>query len=244
MNTKATDHQVSVWGGLEMARYYYHLTNYHHRHRHVKRLKRFFIAALVLIVIVVGLVGADIFRQHKEKPSPPSQLSTVIQQAPVAVLRTEFFQFQAPVNWVEISNESTSQKFLYRDIKNTLINNQLEVYVNSAPKNLLAEYVVPVTVNSDHLSLTAGILSDHCKKAVPKPLDHNPVMVTYNGVTFGCRIDGTEFIVVAGQKGGTTDIKLIRPNGKATTYTLVYRDLTANPTGNDFTNILNSFQAR
>jgi hypothetical protein len=227
-----------------MARYYYHLTNYHHRHRHIKRLKRFFLVILIVALVAAAVIAVDTLRPHKEQPSAPSKVTTSVQQASVAILRTEYFQFQAPPDWVEISNQSTSQKFVYREINSTNIKNQLDIYVNNPPKELFAEYVLPVTVKDDHASLMAGTLSDHCKKAVPKPLNENSLTVTYEGVTFGCHFSGTAFIVVAGQKGGTTDIKLIRPNGQPITYTLVYRDLTADPTGDDFAGILNSFQAR
>jgi hypothetical protein len=202
------------------------------------------VAAVLLALIGAGVIIADTLRQHKQQPSAPSKITTTVQQSSVSILRTEYFQFQAPADWVEISNQSTSQKFVYREIKNTLIQNQLDIYVNNSPKELFAEYVLPVKVKDDRMGLEAGEISEHCKKAVPKPLNSNSLSVTYQGVTFGCHLSGTAFIVVAGQKGGTTDIRLIRPNGQAITYTLVYRDLTADPTGDDFVGILNSFQAR
>lgn len=230
---------------MQVAKYYYHLTNYHHRNRHVKRLKRMLVFGVVVVFVAAGVIAFDILRQRNEKPGPTSQLSTVVQQSPVAILRTEFFQFQAPIDWVEVRNESTTQKYVYREIKNTLINNQLEIYVNNAPKELLAEYVFPVTINKDQLGITATELSNHCKNSqATKPASNNPLTVTYKGVTFGCRIDGTEFIIVAGKVGGTPELKLMRPNGSAASYTLVYRDLTANPTGDDFSAILSSFQTR
>lgn len=228
-----------------MAKYYHHLTNYHHRLRHLKRLKRLFALGVVIISVSAVVVILDIFNEKSQQPTPASQITTVVQQSPVVILRSEFFQFQAPVDWVEVNNQSTSQKFVYREIKNTQISNQLDVYVNNFPNDILADYVLPVTVSKDQLGIAATELSDHCRNALPtKPTDHNPKTVTYKEVTFNCRVDGTEFIVVAGKVGGTPDIKLMRPGGKLTSYYLVYRDLRADPNGDDFTTIINSFQTR
>ena len=227
-----------------MARYYYYLTNYHHRHRHLKRLKRLIVGFIVLIIAAAALVTADIIHSHAHQTTPLSQQSTVIQQASITVIRSQYFQFQAPTGWEEIAGSGVNGKYIYRNNNNGLIDQELEIYVNvtqSIP--LTAEYVLPVQIWPNG-RLTSGEVSDHCKTGAPKGISETSLPIVFQSIHFNCHVDGTDYTVLIGVKGGTPQLTLTRSNGSTAQYTIVYHDLTANPGPGQLTKIIGSFQAR
>lgn len=226
-----------------MARYYYHLTNYHHRHRHIKRLKRLIAGACLLTILIAGLIIGDVLRLRRKPAPPPTQQSTIIQQSPVSIFRTEYFQFQTGSKWAAIATDGNNGMYVYRNLDQSFIQQELDVYVNKTPNELTATYIVPVAAAVDG-RLTARALSPHCKNALPADAKKTATPVTYLKVTFTCITDGTDFRVLAGIENGTPNMKLIRPNGASANYILYFHDVTANPSAEQFEQILNSFQTR
>lgn len=69
--------------------------------------------------------------------------------------------------------------------------------------------------------------------------------MSWQGVQLICNPDSvSEYRVVVGQTGPSPNIVLTRPDGSNVSYKIVYTDLSANPSTNDITAILESFQTR
>jgi len=226
-----------------MARYYYYLTNYHHQRRHLKRLKRVGVIFACLLLLASIAIVTDILISRHNQPRPVSQSDILIQQSPINIFRTGYFQFQASPAWAAIANASSANMFVYRKLDQDLIQQELDIYVNQPPAILNATYVEPVLASTDGVLHAQGV-SQHCKNAQPSWARLEPTVVTYQKVTFTCVPDGTDYTVVAGEVGGTPNIKLRRPDNSLATYTLVFKDVTVLPSADQFTQILNSFEAR
>jgi len=230
-----------------MPKYYYHKTNYHERQRHIIWVKRIIFLFVLIILAGVALIAYDIFHQKYKKYQPVSQLTTVVQQPPINVIRTQYYQFQAAPTWVEVANETSNNKFVYRNFKGLDLQQELDIWVNvsqPADHTLIPEYIVPVKVKPDG-SFVVSPVSDLCKNALPPTwTKRDPVRLTYKDVTFLCNVDGTEFTAQAGAINGSEVIKMNRPDGSTATYTIVFRDLTISPNFQFFQNILSTFMTR
>ncbi|GAC1391584.1 MAG: hypothetical protein NVSMB46_04680 [Candidatus Saccharimonadales bacterium] len=227
-----------------MAKYYNHQTNYHQRKKHITYVKRIII--LCVLIVLVGAVGiaADIIRNNRHKDQPVSQQTTIIQQLPVNVLRSQYFQFQASTGWVEVQSAHIPNEFVYRNISNNQTKQELDIYVNQLPTNILAEYVAPVQViGSNHF--VASTVSNHCNTSLPANNQKRiPTQVAFQKVTFICNVDGTDFTAIAGETNGTPLITLNRINKTSATYYIVYKDITVSPNLQTFATILNTFVSR
>lgn len=226
-----------------MARYYYHLTNYHHKSRHYKRLRRFIIFFLILLAVAGTVLGLSVFRDSNQKVDPVSQETTIIQQSSVTVLRSEYFQFQATSGWSQVQGSTVPGQYLYRNLSNNLINQEISVFVNTLPEDMTAEYVLPVSVDAKGL-LHAEQTSEHCKNYSAKGISATSLESKYQDISFKCHVDGTDYTILVGLKGQSTTMRLPRPNGTTAQYVIRYRDLTANPGPGQVSNMISSFQTR
>lgn len=226
-----------------MARYYYHLTNYHHRSRHIKHVKFMVFAVVFMVFVAVIVIAFDLLSLREASSPPASPQSSLVEQAPITIFRTEFFQFQAGSKWVAIATASKEGKYVYRNLDHTSIQQELNIYVNKTPDELTATYVVPVIASLEG-HITASELSPHCKNGLPANAKLNPTSITYQKTTFNCIPDGTDYRVLASMEGGTPILKLKRPNGSEASYILYFHDVTVNPSPDQFRQILNSFQTR
>ncbi len=216
-----------------------------------RRLHRKLITSLwiiTLLIVVLVTVGIIIFVDSIKDDKHTSDVTTNPTESVIAtrdnIIRSSYFQFQAPKNWIEVAGESVSPNFVYRKIDGTLIKGELKISVNSDSSLTKATRVLPVTPDGNRLMVSK--VSDHCsndKRFTPGP--ENPVTMSWQGVQLICNPDSvSEYRVVVGQTGPSPNIVLTRPDGSNVSYKIVYTDLSANPSTNDITAILESFQTR
>lgn len=220
-------------------------------HKHKKRetiLRKvaFFTSALAVIIILVVTVDWVLKQFSGSNTVVSRENTTSVQSANVSVYRTEFFQFQAPNDWVSVSSESTDKKFIYVKNSGSLIKSKFAVYIDRPAGDREADFnvtkVLPLSKGVLNSFDNIGQVSDHCKEGWPKDLiTGNPSRITYDNVSFVCTPDGKQFNVVVGEIGGDEAIEVELANGKKITLTIVYSDLTAYPTPGDIYNIVSSF---
>jgi hypothetical protein len=221
---------------------YRYLDN-HRLHRILIRLAKILIVIVFFLLIAGIYVLVDSYIQRADKTEVTSRQNSSVQASRENVQTTEFFQFQAPPDWVEVSNETKPPLYVYREINNKLIKRELRIYVNSPPEDIRSSRVLPVDVKDDQI--IPSEISEHCKaNSAFSPSQRSPRMVTWQGVQILCEPDSIEFNVVVGTKGNSRGVLMKRPNGDPISYAMIYRDLTANPSSLGLYSILRSFQAR
>lgn len=218
--------------------------SFHHarHHRHIRHLKRL-LGLLLILVLLVGLwFGFQFFGRTGEDMQPAVSTPRVQpQQITTKLFRTPYFEFQTSSDWLEDGNLTKNNTFVYRAYDDSLIEQDLTIYVEPAFSRPEATYVQPVTISSSGKLATVGGISNHCRQSVPAGTKDNRVVV-HQGVEVNCDSDGTLFIVLVGVEGGNSTMVLPRPDGTMIRITILYRDLTASPVGRDISQILNSFR--
>jgi len=225
-------------------KYDYHVSS----HRKKKFLKRVYIAVMVvlLLVIAAGIAIKIDSMLKKEKNSPEATTSSITTSyfAPsTQIFRTKYFQFQTNKSWAEAPADSSENKFVYRSMRNNLIEHELNIYVKEIPANLSATRVMPVTTTNGNKELVPGTVSKHCREKAGAMTAADKI-VNMDGIDMLCNVDNTQYGVIVGKKGEGTRITLTRPNKEKLVYTIYYTNVTANPEASQLVEILNSFQTR
>jgi hypothetical protein len=165
----------------------------------------------------------------------------------VSVYRTEFYQFQAPEDWVFVSSESTNDKFVYVKNNGSLIVNRLVVYVNRSTRlqeaDLKITRVIPVEIDDLGGFINIGEVSNHCNDSFPEDSMRTPIRIQHKSVSFVCSVDSEQYNVVVGEYNKDEEILTTLRNGNQVSFTIIYSDLTAYPVPGDIYNIISSFNS-
>ncbi len=226
--------------------YRHNNTNYKQK----KIAKKFRNGAVVLSLVVflsLGAIGIDwlVSRLGNSNTVVSREISSSVQSANVSVYRTEYFQFQAPDEWILVENESNSKKFVY--VKNTgqLITQRLIVYIDRSAtereSDIKTTNVLPVNVDELGNFIPLDKVSEHCDTSWPKELVRNPSRITHEEVSFVCAPSSKQYNVIVGKVGASEDIPVILKDGRQITVAIQYSDLTAYPSTGDIYNIVTSF---
>lgn len=220
-------------------------------HKHQKKEKKvrvvaFAFTAIVLIAVLV--ISVDwLLTQFSDSNTVVSRENiTSVQSANVSVYRSEYFQFQAPEDWVFVSSQSTDKKFVYVKNSGKLIVSKFVVYIDRPETDREADFkttkVLPVEKGVLNNFANVGVVSSHCNESWPADsLSGDPARITHENVSFVCTPDSTQYNVVIGEIDGDEDIEVDLTNGDKITLTMSYSDLTAYPNPGDIYNIISSF---
>lgn len=224
---------------------YHHGISQHRRRKYLKRIFIFSMVVIVLVILAIIIIRLDGFLQDKvntPETTTSNQTSSYFASSD-KIFTTDYFQFQAAKNWVEIPSESTTSKFVYRGVNKPIIEDELIIYVNEIPADLSATRLLPAETSASARELIPGTVSDHCNGA---SADHNidEKVVTFKKVKMNCDIDNTQFNVLVGLVEGSTRMKLKRPDGSSADYTILYRNVKAIPDGTHLLEIIRAFQTR
>jgi hypothetical protein len=220
-------------------------------HKHKKRETRFrklafFTSTIAIILFLVISIDWVLSKLSNSNTVVSRENTTSVQSANVSVYRTEYFQFQAPEEWVLVSSESTDKKFVYVKNNGSLIVSRLVIYVDRPNRDREADFkitnVLPVEKGVLNNFDNIGKVSDHCSESWPKEIiGRNPARITHENVSFVCSPDSQQYNVVIGEADGDEEIELTSTDGETFTLTMVYSDLTAYPNPGDVYNIVSSF---
>jgi len=215
----------------------------HGQHHHIRRLKR----TLAVLVFILLLPIAWVLRSYLDRPeeanTPVATTPRIIsQQANVQVFQTPFFQFETTKVWAEAKdNPQGNGSYIYRAYQSTLIQQELTIYVNPALNPPEVTHVLPISLR-DRSLIVAQPISPHCQTAVPAGLKDS-MQIRFQDVSFMCDSDGTVFSVLVGEVKGTGNLTLPRTQQGTNKFIIVYRDLTAQPSGQDLPGIIKSFRS-
>lgn len=207
--------------------------------RFIRRFKKLLWFLLCILILVGAVVAFDALRQTTEDNTETGAPSTTTIRPSIREFDSEYFTFTAPPSWTNVASESTAQKFVYRSLRGQLVEQELTVYVNEQSADLSATRVLPVRIEEGKRLIPSEV-SDHCNTASALKKANAPMPVTIGQVSMLCRLDDTNYLVVIGEKGGNTDIKLTGAS-KTTTFHFMYRNSTFTPDTTQLIDILNSF---
>lgn len=233
---------------LEIKMAYRHNDTLHKHKKRETRLRKiaFFTSTVMLVIVMVIAVDWLLTRLSNSNTVVSRENTTSVQSANVSVYRTEYFQFQAPEEWVLVSSESTNKKFVYVKNNGALIVSRFVVYVDRAARDREADFkitnVLPVEKGVLNNFANMGKVSDHCNESWPKDLQlRNPARITHENVSFVCSPDSQQYNVAIGEAKGDEEIEVTSTDGENFTLTMIYSDLTAYPNPGDIYNIVTSF---
>lgn len=216
----------------------------HSKKRYLKRVYILLSITIVIVLAIIAFIRLDAYLQRNQNtPDNTTTEKTTAYFAPTTkIFRTQYFQFQSDDTWVELPAESNNSTYVYRSFRNNLIEQELIIYVGDIPPNPSATRVLPVSIKQDK-RLSVNQISEHCNKAVGGPVV-GQAQVSFEQVTMLCDADGTQYEVLVGLIGGTTNLTLSRPDGSNEAYVIYYKNVKASPDAIQFSQIVSSFQTR
>jgi hypothetical protein len=222
-----------------MPRYHYDVS-INRQKRFIRWFKKILLLCAGVVTIILMIIIVDTIRQGRDDNTETG--TPVITEFNPAIREFEsaYFKFTTPSNWRRITDETTDKQYVFRSYRGDLVEQELKVYVNDPTADLLAVRVLPVRVDEKGHLIPGGV-SEHCSKAAGTTKSSGPVNVTMEQVTFSCQTDGTNFLLVVGERGGGTSLKLKRPSGGEATYSFIYRSSSVPTNTTDLIDILNSF---
>ncbi len=224
---------------------YHYKNNAFKQKNHVATSRRIvFVIILLIILVALGIGIERLYTRKTENKVITSEAKSSIQASAINVFKSKYFQFQADTSWVEVAGESNENKYAYRSMRGPLVEHDLFIYVNAAPPDTAVSRVQPANVKDKKELVVNAPLSEHCRSSVPKGVPLNVTRLSLGGVTFNCRPDSALFTVLVAEPNDSQVIKMQRPDGSSIQFTIIYRDLTANPTGSKLKPIAESFQVR
>jgi hypothetical protein len=214
----------------------------HHRRYHFLNLALF----LIVIAIIVGIVVAVTSLEKLGNASSKSAKSqTLIQHfAGARTFKNAYFEFSDTNDWQYAANDSTSNKIVYLLYADGVPARSLTVYVNQTPLqyNLATSYVLPVQIINSN-TFSEGAVSAPCS-SLYGPADRKVIKtVSLSETSFLCVPDSPQYTISVGQVGGGTNLDLMRSNGQATNYIIIYHDLSVTPDPSPFLNVIKTFKA-
>ena len=220
--------------------------NYRDRRRYLFKVRIIMLFIFLSLSAIIGFIYYSVIRDESSNTaaSTTSQATSSYFAPSINIFRTPYYQFQADDTWAEVANESTANKFVYRSLRQNLIEHELVVYVDQIPANLEANRVLPVALVSGETELAPSSVSGHCSSVINPSVRSSRQEVVIEGVRINCDADSTDYSVFAGVTGGDIRVPLKRTTGVEARYTLIYKNLKATQDANQFSDILASFQSR
>lgn len=218
--------------------------DYRRRKRFIRRV---WLACLIVVLMIGGFVGYLFYENYKASNynSPEQTTSTETSGYfgnSVNILRSQYFQFQADKNWVEVPAESTPTKFVYRSFSKNLVEHELIVYVGEVPATIGANRLLPVEVRAGN-GFGRQSVSNHCAEGAKSTNAQNTV-VKLQSVMFECDSDSTDYSILVGEINGSTKIPMNRPDKSVANYTISYKNLRATGDPSQIYQIIDTFQTR
>ena len=222
-----------------MPRYHYDVSISRQK-RFIRRFKKFLYFCFGTLVVVGLAIFIDSVRQQQQDNTETGAPVVTTVSPSIREFESPYFRFTTPSNWRRITDETTDKQFTYRSYRGDLVEQELKIFVNNTSADLSAIRVLPVRINENG-KIIPGAISEHCSVAAGVTKASAPVSVTMEQVNFLCQVDGTNFLVVIGERGGGSTLNLKRPNGSTAKYSFIYRSSSVPPNSTDLIDILNAF---
>lgn len=199
---------------------------------------------LFLAILVAGIIFVDrIINQSESSRFVDTGVQAKVESSTINIFRTPYFQFQAPRDWREITEETTDSRFVYRGFKENLVAHQFVVEVDNSDdevqitNNVTRAY--PFSVVENRIVPTADI-SDHCGD-LEKDLPKKKIRINYENTEFDCVVDGASYIVSLTEDGGSEVFKHTGQDGVERTFKVTYQNSEFTPSGSYLRSIVKTF---
>ena len=226
---------------------YKHTVNISNRKIRARKFKRFAIFFTLIFLIGVGVIFVDWILNkldNKESIVTTESMSSV-RAASISVYRTNYYQFQAPEEWVFVSSQSTDKKFVYLKNDGALVTQRLVVIIDRPVLDQEADMpltnVLPVTITSTG-RLQPLKVSEHCGESEVGKNSSANQRIVLDSVSFVCSKSSKKYNIVIGEVDGNEALPFDTSSNGNFTVTLIYSDLTAYPNTGDVYNIVETFE--
>lgn len=209
------------------------------------RKAAFFSALLVFIALSVIAVDFVIQRMSTSNTVVSRTNTTSVQSANITSFRSDYFQFQAPEEWIQVSTLSTDKRYVYYKKDGQRVTQRFIVEIDRPVTDREATYkfthALPVQVSELGNLVNVGEVGTHCEESWPENTPGSPKRIEHNNVSFVCAPKANQYNVIIGEYDADEALEVTRDDGTTTTLTLIYSDLTAYPGTGDVYNIISSF---
>jgi len=228
---------------------YKHNNNTFHKVKKAHKMRLVAKISVLTVFLISLAIGVDWFlgRISESRTVTTSQTTTTVQSASVSVYRTDYFQFQAPEEWILKSSQSSETKFTYLKKDGPLVTERLVVFVDRPAHDKEADipitHVLPIELVGENKNIRrTGSVGEHCGSSRPDGAGANSRFV-HDDVEFVCNSSSTQYNVVVGLFGGNEVLQFDGDNSREVTLTLVYSSLSANQSTGDLYSIVETFSA-
>jgi hypothetical protein len=202
----------------------------------------------LLVVFILAALGFGFFKlneQNKPGAGTSKRGKTLTQYiGGPKLFKSTYFEFTDTNDWKFAANDSSTNKFTYLLNVDGVPARSITVYVNQTPLqyNLATTRVLPISIlggdgfNVTNISQPCSTLYTSADKQVIKT-------VSMAGTSFLCVPDSPSYTVILGQINGTYNLSLVRANGQAANYIIIYRDLSVDPDPGPFLNVMKTFRS-
>ncbi len=217
--------------------------NLHKRQSRSRKIVLGSFSMLFVLLIGAGVIFVDHLTSKSETVRDiGTGVQAKVESSTINIFRTPYFQFQAPRQWREITEETTNNRFVYRGFRDNLVEHQFIVEVDNTEdevhitKDVTRAY--PFTVEGGRIKPIADI-SDHCGK-LKENIKNVPQRMEYEGTTFNCVPDGASYIVSLTESGGSEKFQHIGQDGVSRTFRITYQNSAFTPSGSSLRAIVQS----
>lgn len=222
---------------------YHHEGNLHNKRRYIRRSRRAFILVVGGLVIILGLIIADIIRNLlRDKPSQPTNQTTATYVPYNQTFETPYYQFLTGRNWQFVQARSTPTQFYYRYMNGEIIEHEMTITINGDPSPAVSR-VLPVN-RENNGRLNPHQVSDLCHKYLPAGAQKITQPVTISSVRITCDYDRLDYSVIIGVVGESLPLTMTRRDGSRVAITILYHNLKGQTDDVEVRRIVESFEAR
>ena len=228
---------------------------YHFRKkRKIKKKWRWAILAFVVIVGVVGgLIGYDIYRGRSQTQTGTAQISQLtFASGPKITIDEPSFSLQLPADWHETGRINNEYQYgvSWQATKPKEDNRFMTLYIDRIPRTLAVNKLLPVEAIGT--ALRHGSLSDNCAAYTEggsfdakKAITAKDTPAKWEEITFLCDLPKVfDNVVGTSSKEGINIVTVTGPKAGKHSYFFVYTDHNIRPDYQIFNEIIESFKAK
>lgn len=230
--------------------------SYHHRKklRHRRRWHRALLGFIVLILIVGGLIGFDLYRGRSQQQTGTAKISELVvnEGGPKITIDEPSFLLQLPGDWKETGRVNSEYEYgiTWQSTKPKFDNRFMTVYVDKIPLSKSFNRLLPIEAVGS--SLRHGTVSDNCAAYTEGgSIDANSALAAkdtpakWEEVTFLCDLPKVfDNVVGTSSKEGVNTVTVSGPQEGKHRYFFIYTDHNIHPDYEIFTTIVKSFKAK